>query len=157
MVNKYPFEENTYIDANFLIAYFVPNHKHAKKAGILFAKLLINKNKFNLTALTLDECFMGIVRELREDNDDRSAPPAKFFDNLNQVLLTIINNKKFVIRQFEKDINNGCINALQNIKSYVLKPRDAFHLSYMQDLGIKYLISFDGNFEKVRTITVINS
>jgi predicted nucleic acid-binding protein len=155
--NSYPLGENVYIDANFLVAYFIPNHIDVKKAGKLFAKLLINKNKFNLTALTLDESFMGIVFELRRQQGDKTLPTSKFFDNLKQVLSTLLGDQRFIVRQYEKSLENGSMNALQNIKDYNLKPRDAFHLSYMQDLEIKYMVSFDDNFNKVSTISVINS
>lgn len=157
MASKHPLQGDVYLDANFLIAYFVPHHPHAKKAGKIFAKLLINKNKLNLTALTLDECFNGIVFTLRNQIGNNSFPHAKFFDYLKQVLSTLLSNKKITIRQYEKSLQDGSINALHNIKNYTLKPRDAFHLSYMQDLGITYIVSFDSHFDKVRIISVINS
>ncbi len=50
--------------------------------------------------------------------------------------------------QFVRAID-GIQQALKNIKQYQMKPRDAFHLSLMQDLKIPFVASFDPKFIRI--------
>src|SRR3989344_1948896 len=141
--------ENIYLDANFLIAYFVDNHNDHKNSKKLFALLLINKNSFHFTPLTVDELMMG-VHEVKNKAEIKKGSKkgysvAHFYPELKDALEYLLNNKQFRLRQFENNLTDSCLLALENLKKFNLRPRDSFHVSYMQDFDIKYIVSTDKN------------
>lgn len=162
-----------YCDANFLIAYGAKEVKQPeikKRAKFLFGEILASKSICFVSSLTFDECWLGIRRELgpkqiidkfrynlnrilrkiglRLENYGAIEFSYKdIFHDLKQFTEEVSNNPRFKIIQF-KDIKYGVKQALENLKLFGLKPRDAFHLSYIQEKGIKYLITGDRRLQK---------
>lgn len=144
-----PSNTNLYLDSNFLVAYFVPHHSDHHKSVITFANLLSQNNTLHLSPLVIDETLHAIRNEynaLRKKNKLLPQPHAFFFNELKGVIDQLIQFSQIKIRQFEGSINNGCSSTVDNIKKYSLAPRDAFHLAYMQDWGVDYIVTNDSNF-----------
>ena len=152
-----PNNVEVYLDANFLVAYFVNNHSDHTRSVQLFASLLAQSNLFNLSPLTIDETLHAIKKELdnlRKQNLYINKPHSFYYQNLKQVVDTLIASPKVKIRQFENGIVDGCQIALENIKDFDLAPRDAFHAAYMQDWGINYIVTNDDDFEALSEIGI---
>lgn len=147
--------ENIYLDANFLIAYFVDDHEDHINSKKLLAYLLIKQNTLHFSPLTLDELMMGIHKiknttNIKKDNK-KAFPVAHFYPELKQAIEYLLNNSQFRLRQFENNLNDSCLLAFENIKKFTLRPRDAFHVTYMQDWGINKIISKDSKFGKLKS------
>ena len=151
-----PQSQELYLDASFIVAYFVKAHTSHISATKLMAELLINNNILCFSPLSLDEAFNAIYEELK-----KTAPPstsgyshASFFSDLKDALDILLQHQQMKLRQFENDLQEGAKNALENIKNYTMRPRDSFHLAYMQDLRIEYIVSKDRGFDKVEVINI---
>src|SRR4030042_3421900 len=153
-----------YCDANFLVALSAGSVKQPelkKRACILFAKLLISGCKTIASPLTFDEMWLGIRREIGAKNilNNLRFGVNKFLNNkqveyysyteifpyLQDFTDELLKHRNLSIIQFN-DAQKGVKNSLQNIKNFKLKPRDAFHLSYVNDNGATHFITNDGHF-----------
>lgn len=146
---KVPSYTNLYLDSNFLVAYFVPHHSNHDKSVIIFAKLLSQNNVLHLSPLVIDETLHAIRNEynvLRKKNKQSPQSHAFFFNELKVVIDHLIQFSQIKIRQFEGSVNNCCSSAVDNIKKYSLAPKDAFHLAYMQDWDVDYVVTNDSHF-----------
>lgn len=149
-----PTNDRVYLDANFLISYLVPYHKENSGAGKLFASLLISGNTLNFSPLSLDETFNGIVIEARKKKKQISLPHATFYKDLKTAVDFLLNHHQLKLCQFENNPTESCLQAVKNIKDFTLQPRDAFHVAYMQDLGINYIVSGDSKFDRLSQIKI---
>lgn len=61
-----PANDDLYLDANFLIAYFINDHGDHKNSIKLLAYLLIKQDTLHFSPLTLDELMMGLHKELNK-------------------------------------------------------------------------------------------
>lgn len=151
-----PQGQEVYLDSNFIVAYFVEQHTSHIDALKLMAKLLIDKNVLCFSPLSLDEAFHKIYEALRS-----VAPPspggynhAHFFRALENALNILLYHQQMKLRQFENDLQQGAINALDNISTFTLKPRDSFHIAYLQDLNINYIVSKDTAMDRLSSINI---
>ena len=155
MTTAFPSSTGVYLDANFLVAYLISSHADAKKAQKLFTRLVISGNTLVFSALTVDETMLAIKRTLssqeKSDNLKKGKNCKDYIDDIRNVIKIITNDSNFHITQFRIPAD-GCNQAVENIDKYIMQPRDAFHLSYMQDQGIKYIASNDKKFNHVRKI-----
>ncbi|MBU4601107.1 type II toxin-antitoxin system VapC family toxin [Patescibacteria group bacterium] len=137
--------EKIYFDANFLIYWFISKEPELKKrARSLLAEFLINNNDLYSSALALDEAWWGIKNEYNQQNGvDFSCGDNDVFEKLSQFTKSIL--PKLNLVQFA-DIKNGVEDALDSMKRFKLKPRDAFHLATMKDNGIKIIVTDDKDF-----------
>ena len=153
-----PTNDDLYLDANFLIAYFISDHGDHKNSIKLLAYLLIKQDTLHFSPLTLDELMMGVHRELNtaknKKGNNKGFSVAHFYPELKVALELLLNNSQFKLRQFENNLNNSCILALENVKNFTLRPRDAFHVSYMQDWLINKIISKDSGFDRLKGINI---
>lgn len=147
-----------YVDANFITAVFIKGHGDHKTAIKLFALLLINKNTFNFTPLTLDETLHAIWKTKRslkrKNNKLPDVSHSYFYNDYKKVINSLIQHAQVQLRQFENDLSSSCIQAIENIRDYDLRPKDAFHLSYMKDFGINTIVSNDSDFDKLKNINI---
>ena len=161
-----------YCDANFLVAYGARQTKQPeiqKRAQILFAQLLGNGCTIAASCLSFDEAWNGVRMEA---GPKKIKSKTRFLLNtiLNRFGLRLINSggiefsyhdvlsdiknftksllvsPKFMIMQFPVSQEKTGINKfLDNMDSFKLKPRDAFHLSIIQLSNIGYIITRDNN------------
>jgi predicted nucleic acid-binding protein len=166
-------DDVVYCDANFLIAYGARKVKQPdikKRAYILFAKLLACECKIVASALTFDETWLGIRRELgpkKISNRSRffiskllegigmrlinygafEFSYAEIYDDLNSFTNKLMKKDNFHVVQFNNPAN-GVMKAIEYLRDYHLKPRDSFHLSIMKDNEVSIFISNDKDFDK---------
>lgn len=148
-----------YLDANFLIAYFVDNHDDHNVSKLLFFNLLQQDCVTYISTLGLDEAWYKIYEVLQKDvPKEKRKPIQSFYSDIKQVLEAIRNLPENIkVVQFENDLETGVKQAVENIGSFNFRPRDAFHLAYMQDLKLKSIITKDKmGFDKVPDIQVIS-
>lgn len=148
-----PNVDKIYLDANFLIAYFVNNHEDHNASKVAFFKLLKHNSNLYISTLGLDETWFKIW-EASQPNTKNRKPFKDFYTVLKSVLTQLKSLSNMNIIQFENDFQKGVENSIENIGSFDLRPRDAFHLAYMQDLGINQIITKDKKFDQVAGIIV---
>jgi predicted nucleic acid-binding protein len=152
-----PNNAEVYLDANFLVAYFVGNHSDHINSVQLFASLVARSNILNLSPLTVDETLHAIQKEynnLRKQQALNNKPHSFYYQQLKKVVYYLITSPRIKIRQFENNIGKGCLAAVENIKNFSLAPRDAFHAAYMQEWEIKYIVTNDSDFDSLISIGI---
>ena len=166
-----------YLDANFLVAYFVSAKRkedkiYNKKAQKIFAYLMVKKCDICLSPLVFDEFWNGVKKEadvkrirnrLRywvnkfvqkfgirglKDSGVEYYAHYEIYSQLEKYTEKLLSLPQVKLIQFVRIID-GIQQALKNIKQYQMKPRDAFHLSLMQDLKIPFVVSFDPKFIRI--------
>lgn len=154
-----PYPRKVYLDANFLIAYFANNHDDHDSSKILFFNLLKQDCKMHISVLGLDEAWFKVWEVLQKDisKEDRKSF-REFYAEIKQILESLEGlSENIKIIQFEKSLENGVKQSVENIGRFDMRPRDAFHLAYMQDVGLKAIITKDKrNFDKVPNVSVIS-
>ena len=148
-----------YLDANFLIAYFVDNHDDHNASKLLFFNLLQQDCVTYISTLGLDEAWFKVYEVLQKDIPKEKRKPIKeFYSEIKQILEAIKKLPQNIkIVQFENDFEAGIKQAVENIGSFNFHPRDAFHLAYMQDLNLQAIITKDKKgFDKVPNLQVLS-
>ena len=132
-----------YLDANFLVYWWVCKKPELKKrAQILFAQLRANQFILALSPLTFDESWNAIRKEL---NVKLSCYDPRVFEQIQNLTSFILSTSFFQMVQF-KNLHSGIKEALNNIKQFQLRPRDAFHLAIMKDNNIHKMVTNDPKF-----------
>ena len=127
---------NAYIDANvFLLARFGTGRK-SEAASKIIEGLQSGNISGTTCSLTLDEVMWAIIRqkqgnELREVVEDIYALP-----NLNVVDTPA----------------HAPLRALEFIRDYNLRPRDAIHAAVMTERGITAIYSDDEDFDRIKGV-----
>jgi len=159
-MSKVPKSSEIYLDANFLTAYLLGSHADAKKAQRLFAKILVANTTMVFSPLSVDEMLNAIYKTLRDQERINGLLPNKshkdYANELKKAISILLNNDFFRVTQFINDGAASCSKAVRNIESYNLKPRDAFHLAYLQDQQIKHIVTNDSNFNSIAGINCIS-
>ncbi|MBZ9572092.1 type II toxin-antitoxin system VapC family toxin [Patescibacteria group bacterium] len=145
-----------YLDANFLVAYFVKNHSNYKTSRQLFFYLVASKIIMYISNLGLDETLMKIY-ETYQQQTQKTFPFNYYADKFENVLKEIVEpSSPFRLIQFSDPVS-GAKKAVSNIKQFNLRPRDAFHHAHMQDLGISQIVTKNKkDFEKIPGISLIS-
>lgn len=133
---------SAYLDANFLVYYFVSKEPSNKKnAQIIMAKLLKEQHKLYVSPLVLDELWMSVRKELG------SLP---VFDNkVQESIKNISQDVLDVAFLIDTQAKKRCVwNAFFNTSEYELRPRDAFHLAIKNQNKIDFIVTNDKNFKK---------
>jgi len=151
-MTKIPESSEIYLDTSFLAPYLLAPHQKYQEAQKLMARLLIGSNRLVLSALVLDET-MNVIKEVMQSQEDaanlkKGKNHKDYISDIRKAVDTVIQNSNFRITQFNDEIS-GCSKAVDNIDNFTLRPRDAFHLSYMQDQSIDYIVAGDKKFDKI--------
>jgi len=150
-----PSNENIYLDANFLVSYLVPNHDHSTGAGQMMADLISNNNTLYYSPLTFSETLHGIVSEERKQNLAlQNSPQSDFYSDLRQFADTLLAFPQTKLAQFNNP-NRASSNSLEYIRDLNMKSADAFHVAYALDLGIKYIVTNDGAFDRITRLNLV--
>ena len=141
--------EKIYLDANFLIYWFISKKPELRKrARCLLAEFLVGKNELCCSALTFDEAWYGIRKEYNQQNcSELSCNKNPLFEKLENFTKTI--SLKVNVIQFG-DVKKGIFEALNNVKKFGLRPRDAFHLAIMRDNDLDIIVTDDNDFIRNR-------
>lgn len=124
-----------YLDTNFFIYLFLIEEEKGKQ----ILKSLENYSLYT-SCLTYDE-FVWSIRKLI--NKEISLEAGEFFLSLD--FINFINLDKSII-----------IKAQTVMQHFDLKPRDALHFASMEKKSIKYIVSDDPDFNKVKIIEPIS-
>ena len=138
-----------YLDANFLIAYFVPGHKFYSGARRLMFSFIKEKRPLLISCLALDETFYKtkVAMEALAPNKARRSF-TEFAPLFSRVLDELDKIPQITIIQFRKKPKISIREVLFNIQAYNLKPRDAFHFAHMKDYSTNRIVTNDQDFAK---------
>jgi len=130
-----------FLDANFLMAFFIETEKHHETANNIYEKIkdkqLIISNSIILEVMTVANIKIKVSKEkLRE-----------IYISLNSGLFEIIEDIKIYDDTIERQINYHP----QRLSFY-----DCLYIELMEQLGIEKIVTFDKDFNN-KGIEVINS
>lgn len=135
--------QTVYLDANFLVYCLVSKTPKLKRqARILLAKLLAKKAALALSPLTFDEAWEGIRKTIDITFSHFSD---EIYLRLEEVTDQILSHPSFKVIQL-KNAPKGVENALENIRKFCLRPRDAFHLAIIRSNDISVMVTSDKKF-----------
>lgn len=149
-----PKNEKVYIDANFLVAYLVPNHGHHIKAGATMVDLLAANNVLYFSPLCLSETLHGIIKEKRKDATFKNNPTSSFYSDVKNATDVLLAFPQLELRQFENNLRQGCVNAVDYMRDLNMKSHDAFHVAHAKDLNINYVVTNDSSFDSISTLGI---
>lgn len=137
-------KEKAYLDANFLIYWCFPkNPEIRQRVRFLLAKIFKNYELYT-SSLSLDETWWGIKDEYNTKFKTQLACyDEPIFSKLKGFTGKIL--EKIEISEF-KDPKSGIFSSLSSLRKYKLRPRDAFHLTLMQNNEIINIITDDSDF-----------
>jgi len=130
----------TYIDSNVLVYAFCeqPDNEILQQKSVEIISSLIEKNSVCLSNLVICE-FAFILKRLKESND-----------KINRALEVL---KQFVSSP-EPDITKRLIEIL-SYRNLFANSFDCYHLSLAETMNCSSLLTFDKDFEKMKTISKI--
>ncbi|GEM_PF-758106 len=147
-------ENYIYLDANFLVHWAYPKTDDIKRRiRILLAKIMVKKYRLASSCLALDEMWYSVKKEYNKSNNAAfNCSGGPIFNLLNKFTDQVL--RKVALLQFA-DCEKGTKDALSNIGIFDLRPRDAFHLSLMQNNLIDKIATNDNDFIKVESLAGI--
>lgn len=147
-----------YLDANFLIAFFLPNHDDEEASRKKMVELFTQYKNLLISCLALDETMHKICTiSNRQRPRGQKKKTHKDFYGLYISMFDYIKKNPFMkFIQFENDVEQGARNAIENIHKYDFGPHDAFHYAIMQDLNIDTIITKDKHFDVIKRLNVIS-
>ena len=122
-----------YLDANFFIFGTLDKTKKGENARNIFEEI-INGRKAVTSVLVLDEVIWVLIRNKKKE---------LVKDVIEEIYLT----PNLTVCGVMENIP---LNALTYLES--LKPRDAFHLAVMKELGINQIVTDDSDFDKIKWV-----
>ncbi len=132
-----------YLDANFLVDWFVRKQPTIKKrARILLVKLLTQFDILTFSPLTIDESWKGIKEEI-DTEKLRPYSEDSIFSQLENFTKKILTHNKMKIVQLQ-NLQDGILYALNLLRRFSFEPRDSFHLAIMKDNEIIFIATRDG-------------
>lgn len=149
-----PVHDNVYLDANFLVAYLVPNHVHHGGAGNIMVDLLTSNNTLYFSPLGLSETLHGIIIEKKKDPLFAGRSTSSFYTEVKNATDILLVFPQLKLKEFENNMNRGCLNAVDYMRDLNLKSHDAFHLAYARDLGINYIVTNDAAFNGITSLGI---
>jgi len=128
-----------YLDSNILVGLKHQNSIFHKKSKNLLKKLIRNSFKLYISPLVLDEFLFQVKIILGRQNNNRLLK--KYLKEILKLpSLYVVNPPRTKEKQ---------ILALNFMKEFNLRPRDAYHLLTAKENKINYLLTFDKDFKKV--------
>jgi predicted nucleic acid-binding protein len=131
-----------YLDTNVLVYLSNKDSEFHKKANNLLKETRKNNLYINVSSLTLDEFIYSINKDqlIFFKKVDLEQTKKALEQTLSLPNIAIVNPP------ISKKDN---IKIIDYMKSYNLKPRDAYHLLIAKYNNIEYFATFDNNFSKV--------
>ena len=127
-----------YLDANVFVYAIVNSEGIGNKSRVILDLVTSEKIKGVTSCLTFDEILWAIRKIKQEVTFEAGA-------NLLNSKVKFVEANKLIL-----------FHALDVIKEYNLKPRDAIHAATMKVHNIKNLISEDTDFDKIEWIKMKN-
>jgi predicted nucleic acid-binding protein len=112
--------------------------------------LIKSRQPMLISCLTLDETFYKIKVATEALAPSTPKRPFKDYAGLfSQILDEIEKVRRIKIIQFRRKPAISARDVLSNIRNHNLKPRDAFHYSYMKDYSTNRIVTNDQDFVKI--------
>lgn len=130
-----------YLDANVLLYFSNVGSVFYQQTSHLMYRLILDKWELVISPLTLDEYFHNSIRFA-------AVPQKVALTRLKRSFLKItkIPGIRLIALSSELKKQSQVINLMSK---YELRARDAYHLLIMRENKVKYLATFDNDFEKV--------
>ncbi len=126
-----------YLDANFFVLMNSASVKGENARRIL--NEIIQGKRAVTSSLALDEVMWVFMKN-------------KLRHELRRVIEEVYSVRNLEVKEVSSLIP---LRALDFIEQHNLKPRDAFHLSLMEQLGIREIVTDDSDFDNIQGITRI--
>lgn len=164
--NYLTFPRQVYPDANFLISFYVPNHKWHSKASILLAELTSQKVEIHLSLLAVDEALFQLLILTYEDQKGagswhRDRPMetdpsicARLHPELDLFVRRLWQLPNLRLIDIPTPAFDILDDLLRSIALYSLAPRDAFHLAILKAVGLSMIVTNDSDFERVHDLPI---
>ena len=130
-----------YLDANLLLYYSNPDSLSHNQAIVIISKLLGENWELYLSPLVLDEYFHNMIRFSRVSRQEALKDLKRSFGKIIKLpgLKLISSNLELKKQQ----------RVIKLMAKYQLRARDAYHLFIMLENKVKYLATFDTDFDKI--------
>lgn len=132
-----------YLDSNVLIYLKDEESIGFVRSRALIEKLASQNISLIVSSLCLDEFLHEFGKALR-----KKTPEKDFFTNLEKALTSILDLPNLSIVNPPNDANRQ-LEIISLMKTYALRPRDAYHFLTMLTNDIDGFASFDNDFHKV--------
>ena len=130
-----------YLDANLLLYYSNPDSLFYNQATAIISQLWDQKWQLALSPLTLDEYFHNMIRFSRVTRADAFSDLKRSFGRIIKLPKIIIINPNLDLKRQQKVINL--------MIKYKLRARDAYHIFIMKENKVKFMATFDRDFDEV--------
>lgn len=130
-----------YLDANLLLYYSNPDSLSYNQAVAIIAQLLSEGWKLYLSPLTLDEYFHNMIRFSRVSRQEAFKDLKRSFGRIIKLPGFELISVNLILKGQQKVINL--------MARYQLRTRDAYHLFIMLENKVKFLATFDSDFDKL--------
>ncbi len=132
-----------YLDSNVLIYAKDETSLKYREAYNLITELVASGTELYISPLCLDEFLHEFGKKLRLKRSQKS-----FFFDLEKSLSSILEFPLLSVINPPQD-SKSQLEIVNFMKNYLLRPRDAYHLSTMLVNNIDSFATFDADFEKV--------
>lgn len=129
-----------YLDANILTFLGNVHSPLYQKVADIINNLIQQEYQLVCSSLTLDEYFHTVMRFSKDPREEISRSLKKAFKKLLKLNLKLINPSLDEKKH---------LKVIDLIIKYNLHARDAYHLFIMLENKVKFLATFDSDFDKV--------
>lgn len=128
-----------YLDANLLLYFNSLDSPFHSQADLILSKLINDSWQLFLSSLVLDEYFHNTLRFTKLSRKEALAVLTESFNKIIKLPnIRLINSGQNINMQRK---------VLSFMAKYGLRPRDAYHLFIMLENKVKYLATFDNDFD----------
>lgn len=133
--------KSCYLDTNILILLQNQNFTNHQQTKLIFSKFLKEGFQLFISSLVIDEYLYNTYRLIEAEKSKKLILLKKGFNKILKIPNINLVNPPLEFKKHKKIVDL--------MHKYNLKPRDAYHLFIMLENKIKYLATFDSDFDKV--------
>lgn len=153
------FVNSVYLDSNLLIYARDKNSIKYRIASLVLADLFSSRSNLFITNLVIDECVWTFLRAYYRIDTGKELK-AKIIKNNPSIISKyhwrIASNVKKIINLPRLTIGSNLVpseniikKAMNLMKTQLLMPRDAFHLSFIINLNLQGVVTSNGDFDNL--------
>jgi predicted nucleic acid-binding protein len=153
------FVNSVYLDSNLLIYARDRSSIKYRIASLILADLFSSRTNLFITNLVIDECVWAFMRAYyRIDTGkllkakiikDNPSIISKYHWRIASNIKKILNFPRLTIGSNLVASENIIKKAINLMKTELLMPRDAFHLSFIINLNLHGVVTSDGDFDNL--------
>lgn len=130
-----------YLDTNLLLYYSDPDSVSFDHATKIIEKLVGQGWELYLSPLTLDEYFHNMIRFSRVSRSEALTDLRRSFSRIIRLPKIQLISPNLELKKQQKVLNF--------MSKYQLRARDAYHLFIMLENKVKFMATFDTDFDEV--------